>query len=364
MIFLYSTKGRKTNMKVLIQRRNYSLDIIRIVAVLAVVMIHCCAPFVLYYEPHTVEFAFGNLFDSIARVGVPLFLMISGALFLDERKEITLKSIISKHVKSLAIITIVWAIIYSIVYNVFDSLLEGDTISISDTITGIVEGHLHMWYLYMIMGIYVITPFLRKFVNKESPQMAVYFVTISFVVQFLLPAVNEICIQHLGFDYIGTWINQFQLDFFGGYVTYYLVGWYIVHVGIKHNYLKYIVYFLGLSSLIYIIFYVHFTGDFGSAYEYIGLPVFLYSISVFLILNNLRFNFTEKAIKIISGFSKLSFGTYIVHMIVLSVFIKVFPYSEHCVLYLFACFVTVTCTSFLCTYVMSKIPLLKGLVKM
>ena len=73
-------------------KRNYSLDIARIVAIMAVAMIHCSANFVIHFNLFSTEFILGNIFDAASRVGVPLFLMISGALFLDERKDITLKS--------------------------------------------------------------------------------------------------------------------------------------------------------------------------------------------------------------------------------------------------------------------------------
>ena len=74
-------------MKEFVPKRNDSLDVIRIAAVFAVVMTHCTAPFVTNFQPDTAEFLWGNLLDSISRAGVPLFLMISGALFLDERRE-------------------------------------------------------------------------------------------------------------------------------------------------------------------------------------------------------------------------------------------------------------------------------------
>ena len=79
--------------------RNPLLDMARIVAVLAVVMIHCSADFIANYPLHTSEFISGNLFDSISRMAVPLFLMISGALFLDQDRELSFKSILSNDFK-------------------------------------------------------------------------------------------------------------------------------------------------------------------------------------------------------------------------------------------------------------------------
>lgn len=347
----------------IIHKRNPSLDILRIVAVLAVIMIHCSGAFVTNYKQFSSEFIFGNLFDSIARIGVPLFLMISGALFLDENKKITIKSILSKNVKSLAIITITWAVIYSAVYNVIFPLLIGDTITIKAFFIGIINGHGHMWFLYMIMGLYVIVPFLKKFVCKENKGMVLFFIAVSFVVEFLLPTIDKICVQHLDFNLIGSWINKFHLNFFGGFITYFLIGWFIVHVGIKQKYIKHIIYFLGVASLVFIICYVLFTGDYKTAYENIGAPVFIYSVSMFLALNNIKFNPKTKALKILEKFSNLTFGVYIIHILVLSVFSKLYPYNKHCALYIMISFVAVGCCSFLCSYIISKIPILKKIIR-
>lgn len=347
----------------LLHKRNHALDITRIIAVLAVVMIHCSGIFVENYKPQMNEFVFGNLFNSIARVGVPLFLMVSGSLFLDENKEITLKNIISKNVKSIAIVTIVWAFIYAIIHNVFFPLLTGGNISIKDTFVNIMNGHYHMWYLYMIIGIYIITPILKKIVCKENKEIILFLIIVLFVVQFLLPTIEKTCIQWLDISFIMTWIDKFHLAFFDGYITYYLVGWYIVHVGIKQKHLKFI-YFIGLLSLMFIVFYVQFTGNYKNAYENIGVPVFVYSISIFIALNNIKFNLKEKTMKIIGSLSKLTFGVYIVHALVLDLFKNLFPYNKYCILYIFVCFVTVSFVSFTCAYVISKISLIKKLIKM
>ena len=351
-------------MKELLHKRNHSLDVIRIAAVLAVVMIHCCAPFVTNYEPHMAEFVFGNVFDSMARMGVPLFLMLSGALFLDERREITLKGIVTKNVKNLAILTILWAAAYSLVYNVLVLSMKGSSVHTEVVIDGILNGHGHMWYLYMTMGIYVITPFLRKIVRRENRELVLSFILISFAVQFLLPTVGQLCPENPGIAFLLTWIDKFHLDFFDGYITYYLLGWYIVHVGITEKHQKTIVYFTGLAALAFIICYAQFTGDHEAVYEYIGAPVFLYSVSIFLLLNDIKFNFNERAANITAELSKLSFGVYIIHVLVLDTFNKILPYSGHCAFSLPVRFVTVSGCSFLCIYVMSKIPFIKKLIKM
>lgn len=67
-------------MRNLLRQRNTNLDIARIIAAVAVVMIHCGAMFMAEYTPHTQEFMIGNLFESVSQLGVPLFVMVSGVL--------------------------------------------------------------------------------------------------------------------------------------------------------------------------------------------------------------------------------------------------------------------------------------------
>lgn len=344
-------------------KRNYLLDIARIVAVLAVVMIHCSASFVINYKPHTSEFVCGNLFDSIARIGVPLFIMISGSLFLDERKEITLKYVMTKKVKNLAVITIIWATIYSVVYEVIFPFLTSKSINGKSIFDGIVNGHYHMWYLYMIIGLYIITPFLKTFVCRKNKGMVLFFIIISFVSQFFTPVINASCELGLNLSSINIWIDKFHLGFFGGYITYYLVGWYITHMGIKRGWSTCIIYSLGAVALAFIILFVHYTGDYTNAYENIGAPVFVYSVALFLAINNIKINFKEKAIQIIEKLSKLTFGVYIIHVMVLSMFTKLLPYSNHCAIYIMLRFIIVVCVSFLGSYIISKIPVLKKLIR-
>jgi len=344
-------------------KRNYSLDITRIIAVLAVVMIHCSASFVLEYKVFSNEFIYGNLFDSISRIGVPLFLMISGALFLDERKEITLKNILSKNVKNLAIITIAWAVIYSAAYNVILPILFNSTINVNNIVQDIINDHYHMWYLYMIMGLYIATPFLKKFVCEKNKGMVLFFIFISLCFQFLTPVINAVSKLGLNLSFISEWTDKFHLDFFGGYTTYFIVGWYIVNVGIKQKWKRVIIYLLGIISVAAIILYVHFTGDYTDVYQELGIPVFIYSVSLFLAINNISFNLKENVAKKIVGLSKLTFGVYIIHVMVLYIFSNLLPYSKYSGIYIVVLFVSVTVVSFLVSYIISKIPILKKLIK-
>ncbi len=346
-----------------LSKRNYSLDIIRIVAALAVVMIHCSSNFIKQFDPPSAEFMLGNFLDSISRIGVPLFLMISGALFLNEKKEVTIKGILTKNVKSLAIITLLWAIIYAVVFYVILPASDGKEVDMERVFLAILNGHYHMWYLYMIIGLYLITPFLKTFVRKDNKNMVLFFILISLCSQFFECIVKAAC--KLGYDlaFINEFMNGFYLDFFGGYITYFLVGWYIVHVGIPKKWVRFLIYALGALSLMGIMTFVYFTGDYPNAYENICIPVFLYSTSVFLLLNNIKFRLKEPVAKGVVLLSKLTFGIYLVHVLVIKFYSMGHPYTNNCVLYIAVYYSVVLGVSFLFSLILSKIPILKNLIK-
>lgn len=236
-----------------LSKRNYSLDILRIFATFTVIMIHCSASFVSGHGLGTVEFFWGNVFDSVSRLGVPLFVMISGALFLDESREITLKRVVRKNVLNLAIITVIWAIIYAVRYKVIAVLQAGQTVDVKNFLRSVLNGHYHMWYLYMTIGLYLMVPFFKKIARKENKNLVLFFIVLSFFVQSLIPTVSSVC-AHYGISSPWfAWIDKFELGFFGGYITYFLAGWYIVQVGISKKWAKCLLYIAGALSLAFIL---------------------------------------------------------------------------------------------------------------
>lgn len=343
--------------------RNLSLDIARIIAVFAVIMIHCSCNFVSNFAEGTTEFFWGNIFDSISRLGVPLFLMISGALMLDENKKITCKTLYSKNIKTIVLLTIAWSVIYSLFSQVFIPVLTGRTVSISDLIKAIINGHMHMWYLYLIVGLYIITPFLRAFVYKSNKNLVLLFIVIALSTQFLIPVINMLSMSFDGFEFINTFINKFHLNFFGAYTVYYLMGWYVVHIGFSKR-CTYAITASGIIALAVILTYVATTKDYTNAYDNLGILVFLYSSAAFILINKIKTKTNSYVSRVVVSLSKMTFGVYIIHEMIRVVFIKFAPYNSFPLLYILFCFIFVAAISFITCAICSKIPLIKKLFKM
>lgn len=87
-------------------------DYLRVFATFAVMILHISAQNWYTTDVNGFEWQVFNFYDSIVRWGVPIFVMISGSLFLD--REIPLRKMYSKYIFRMAISFFVWSVIYAI----------------------------------------------------------------------------------------------------------------------------------------------------------------------------------------------------------------------------------------------------------
>ena len=342
--------------------RIFSLDLIRIVAILAVVMIHVSAGFINTESSKSWEFVFGNIFDSLSRIGVPLFVMVSGSLMLNESKEITLTQILRKNVLNIAALLVFWSAFYAVVYQIIIPLSNDSPISIKDFIYAFVFGHVHLWYLYMIIGLYLITPVLRSFVKKENSKIVLYFIILSCLVQFFVPLINILYHRISKVSLLLDFIDKFDLSFVCGYVTYYLLGWYIINVGFDKRFKKWL-YAAGVFSALFTIVSTQlFPAQYLNTYSNMNIFILIYSVALFDFLHS-YYKKNEKFEKILKQLSPLAFGVYAIHIAIISLFGYIFPYNGTHIVYILIKWVVVTILSFGVTFLLSKIPVLKKLVR-
>lgn len=341
------------------RQRNTSLDKARFVAIIAVVMIHVSSKLVSGNECGSAEFFWANIFDSLSRIGVPLFVMTSGALLLDEDKPFSNKHLFSKRLPSILFLAITWSVIYAVGYEIAKPLLTGKSISIKGFVDAVISGHFHLWYLYMQVGLYLALPFLRKVVCNKNKNVVLMYLAVSLLAQFSIPVIKAISLHIDAASYLITFIQNFKMDFFNVYLAYFLAGWYIVHIGIPKKF-KIAIYIAAVVSILSIMLYVNFTGNYKNGYSNDNLFLFVYAAGVFLALNNTK----PGCGKIISTLSKYSFGIYAMHIVIIDAVRHFLPKTLFPPIYLLVLFAITLAFSLLATFTVSKLPLLKKLVRM
>ena len=106
----------------------------------------------------------------------------------------------------------------------------------------------------------------------------------ALMVQFSIPVIRALANFADVFAYAETLIEQFRIHFLFGYTTYYLAGWYIVHIGIEKKKRR-VLYCLSALSLLGVIVYTSLTHDYSNAFSNLNIFIFLYASGVFVLLN-------------------------------------------------------------------------------
>lgn len=132
-----------------IVRRNISLDFARSLAIFAVVMIHVSSQFVESAGISSGSYVTGVFFDGISRIGVPLFVMISGALFLDEKRTLSIKHLYFHNVRNIILLLIFWSVFYSFISHIMIPIINHEQYELKEFMKDAIMGHYHLWYLFI-----------------------------------------------------------------------------------------------------------------------------------------------------------------------------------------------------------------------
>ena len=204
-------------------KRLYWVDLLRILATLAVIGLHICSTGIWYdTDVSSSVWIAVNFYASLSKWCVPVFVMISGSLFLTPTKEITISSIYTKYVPRLVVAFVIWSILYIIAYNL-NNLQHLNTTTVKELGTKFVTGHYHMWFIYMIIGLYMITPPLKKMISNCDKKMIEYFLLLWIIFSILIPTIRIIP----NTDLVGKLSQNMGMGFVTNFVGYYVLGYYL-----------------------------------------------------------------------------------------------------------------------------------------
>ena len=301
-------------MKVQVENKNriYYIDILRAISCIAVVMIHASANYVMK-NFGDINFIVGDIIDSLFRFAVPIFLMISGSLLLDENynyTEIKNKNRIIKMIQFF----IFWSFLYMLIFTIIIPIKNGHRPNIKISIGTFGLGYYHLWFVYLIVGLYLLLPLLRLWIKDKNIRYVRYFIFLAIIFGFLLPQFVEIGSYFSNvFDNLQTILNYIGMDYVSGYLLYFILGWYLRFYEIKN---KKIIYFLGIISIIFEISMTYFLSlHFNKAiqtYSNLSLNVLFQSMMVYIYIKD-KYSKAKKNNTFINFISHYSLGIYAIH---------------------------------------------------
>ena len=301
--------------------RIYYLDVLRALACMAVVLIHSTALFATQ-NIGTVDFWIGHIPNAFVRVGVPLFIMLSGALMLDENYVFSVKKQV-RHILSIMLFFVFWSIVYSGIINVLLPLYRGEPLQISEIIKTAFLGPYHFWYCFVIVGLYLLVPLLRLWVKRENKRQIEYFMLLALVVSFFLPIFVKTVSRFIGAaGLLSEPLENLHLEYVGGYTAYFILGWYLRNFDIRRKKLVYLLGFFGLLVTIFGSFFLSQTlGEKYLLNDNLSAHIFVQAAAVFLWIKSvyserIPAQNSHKA-KFVHVVASCSLGIYAMHDIVL-----------------------------------------------
>ena len=174
---------------------------------IAVVVLHLAASETLIYQNVlTGSQTFGmTLVYNLMMWAVPVFVMVSGALLLDPEKDITIRKIFTSYIKRILIALVS----FSLIFRIFDMVMDHEAFTVSGILKGLLNaftgnGWSHMWYLYLIIGLYLILPALRAVTKCCSVKELKYLLIVGFVVISVLPLTRLFGISSSFYIHVNT----------------------------------------------------------------------------------------------------------------------------------------------------------------
>jgi surface polysaccharide O-acyltransferase-like enzyme len=342
------------------ENRSIWVDYVRIIACFSVVILHSTAPFLLKYNDlPLMHWMVGNVYDSVVRMCVPLFFMISGYLLLEKNESIAVfyKKRLGKIVPVLtnwSFIYIAWAAFYEknsqIIFRSFYSLAFS-------------PAYYHLWFLYAITGIYLYVPILRTITKNCDINTLYYYLILWFLAVSIIPIGEEI-----------TGLNS-EVDFLSisGYSGYLVIG---LLLGKKTLTKKtamitafaclFFVFFTAMMTYALTIHNGRYSGYFCG---YLTPNIIILSASVFLLIKytveTLPFFSNKRVVRVVRSISAATLGIYLVHPIFLSIlgngnskfFLSVFEGNPLCSIPLISTIVFLL--SYLSTILLKRLPIVR-----
>lgn len=328
------------------QQKNYNIEVIRVMAFVMVVIIHVSNYFCRAYEKIALgEYLFSLILNVLSRVSVPCFFMISGALLLG-RNESMAKSL--KRIYRFLSVLIIW----SGIYYIFNMHYMGQDVELKEILKFQVEAHL--WYLYVMIPVYLILPFLQAMLRGMDEKLDRSFVIMGIV----LVVLNRILIytdQELYYD----------VPLFGDrvYIYYLFLGHFIVKYKEripKKKELWISIYLLSsMVTVIAVIIGSFVSKDHMEVFLNYGCTLIVVSSVAFFIMilqawdGQVQMNIRmKKTVDLLCG---CSFGIYLIHIIFLDIFkkhVKAYEVSAYWAIPILV--ISILGVSFLCVYLMRK----------
>lgn len=314
----------------------------------------------------------------VAKLSVPLFFMISGALLLNKNESFSVV-FRKRFCRFLSILLIFYALNFIMVN--LDAFMDGDEYSFSistffyEFLSGSRPNVIAYWFVYAYLGFLLSLPFLHRIAKHITKQDFTVLIGLHFVLSSLIPILN-ILLDYFGFSPIALSPN-FQVPVVTVNILFFpLIGYYLDHqVDIKAIRPKQMLqlFIFTLVTVVVTCMCITYDGETTGAYsqQYVAMFDYWLAIFVFIGIKYLVENahpqfFTKNVANFLTKAGALTFGVYLLDPILVFILSKKYaaflePYMPTLVISIVWCLISMVLGSMI-TFVLKKIPVFRKLL--
>lgn len=302
-------------------KRYYWMDLTRIIACFAVIVIHVAGG-------DTTQNLCVNV---LCHSAVPLFVMISGSNFLDKSRNVTIYQMWTKYIFPLLLTYSVWSFLYAI-YTSWSYYQELNSLFFKTLVINTINGHYHMWYIWMTIGMYAIVVFLKKIVNNSTTKELLYFVCLSYIYLSM-----KYMVQFSAFDSFEPTVTDIRLTFVSGFVIYFLGGYYLSTIEYRHwiSVVMGVIGTVGVIANLCIVLFGITCNQGRDVHGYLCPFTIAISFSCYWFLSRFTEHFSEKHKDVLLKVSRLTLPIYMIHDFCIVVCKKIFGVRNFTLVYVF-----------------------------
>lgn len=326
------------------QGRIFYLDVARVIAIISITFNHAVnRTYFNYTSAIQTEFysisRYSTLFKTLvtvfSRLGVPLFLMITGALLLNRKYDTkaAIRRFYTHNYLDLLITSEIWLflgywfiVLLDPVNNYFAHY------GVAGSIIGCIKNLLFfdminmgsMWYILMILCVYILIPIIAIFLQKSpSPNLIMIPVILMIMISYVIPTVN-VYLPRIGIHEKVLWLNA--VDLFSPYLIYIIFGFYLSNKVLEKIPSALLITGTVATFAICCAFQYYCYSWSTHLVSYQSPGILLCSLLLFEVIRR----FGNKLLvlnKLISNLSRISFAIYLVHIFIMSGFFWYFDFT-------------------------------------
>ncbi len=298
------------------KQRIFYLDFIRVIAILLVIFIHVST---IDTTKHigTTDWQIVKMLNYFAHISVPIFFMISGSLMLNSPKTLSLKYTWEKRIPRVTIPFIMWSIIIPTVVNLTSNVITTNQVWHRLQLILYQPTSPILWFMYPLIGIYILSPIIKTFVDNASTRMLLYVTSVWLITCSLLPSISVMMPKEYKHVFQLSPVANFLL--IGGFVGYYILGYIISQLNVKDvSAFALLVLFIGMATFgNFFSESVPQTFDANNSYYVTSIFIPIMSISAYILLQKWGTRIKSKfTIGIFEFLAPLVFGIYLIHNLI------------------------------------------------